>query len=102
MRSDELAHIRADVHQAILEAQRHDPAVTLEILWRLFDRVGELATYTDPTGVHAGIRLEFGNFVRPAPSAQWWAGDLLHDVQLRAVSKVPYGEPVDDEQEDHR
>jgi hypothetical protein len=88
MRSDELAHIRADVHQAILEAQQHDPTVTLEILWRLFDQVGALAT--GQAGAFWGER--------------WSPGDLLRDVQLRAVSKVPYGEPVDDEprEEDHR
>jgi hypothetical protein len=92
MRSDELAHIRADVHQAILEAQQHDPTVTLEILWRLFDQVGALAV-GDVEALSDSWR------------AALWAEELLRDVQLRAVSKVPYGEPVDDEpprEEDHR
>lgn len=90
MKADELDHIRADVQQAILEAQQHDPTVTLEILYRLFDSAGAVAV-----GQYGlGYRCE---------DAQGWADELLRDVQLRATSKVPYGEtPTDEPPEDHR
>lgn len=95
MHADEFDHIRADVHSAILEAQQHDPTVTLEILWRLFDAVGACAT--DPFGDAA-----VGD-VYPALRVVSWGERVLRDVQLRAVSKVPYGEPQPDEPpEDHR
>ena len=87
MQAEEFDHIRADVHQAILEAQHHDPTVTLEILFRLLDLVGEVAT-----GEVGGI------------GARGWADAVLRDVQTRAVSKVPYGEEQTDLEppEDHR
>ena len=92
----EFDHIRADVHQAILEAQHHDPTVTLEILWRLFDEIGAVAV--DMYGASA-----VGD-VYPAMRVVGWAERLLRDVHTRAVSKVPYGEEQTDLEppEDHR
>lgn len=84
---EELEHVRADVRQAILEAQQHDPTVALEILWRLFDSVA---------------------WANVNPGTVWlegcaeWTDRLLRDVQARAVSKVQYGETPAIEQEDHR
>lgn len=100
MQADELDHIRADVQQAILEAQQHDPTVALEILWRLFDDIGYLAG--DNSEFLAPWRGNFqGMYYRSA--VQDWAGHLLRAVQGRAVSKVPYGEvPTDEPPEDHR
>lgn len=96
MQADELDHIRADVHAAILEAQQHDPTVTLEILWRLLDEIGVVAL--------AGPWHSIGPLqvcCRCSPDA--WSASLLRDVQTRAVSKVPYGEaPTDEPPEDHR
>lgn len=95
MNADDLEHIRADVHQAILEAQRHDQTVTLEILWRLFDQVGQLATG------------QTGEWWATADEPHWWAEQLLQVVQLRAISKVPFADLNDvfnqaPEPEDHR
>ena len=94
MQADELDHIRADVRQAILEARQHDPTVTLEILWRLFNAIGRVAlagtghsSLVGPTTPGA-----FHLCCRCYPDS--WSEHLLRDVQLRAVSKVPYGEPV--------
>lgn len=95
MKPDEIDHIRADVRQAILEAAQHDPPVTLEILWRLFDRVAMLAEYDIEQGP---IPIEFDGRFIPTGSAIWWASDLLRDVQVRAISKVPYGEAQDDDE----
>lgn len=91
MKAEELDHIRADVHAAILEAQQHDPTVTLEILWRLFDRIGDAAT--NPGGDALPLMQS---------DVTDWATGVLRAVQLRAVSKVPYGEPLDDTPEEHR
>jgi hypothetical protein len=91
VKADELDHIRADVETAILEAQATDPTVTLEILWRLFDAVGEIATGRHPHAFEL-MRLSMA--------------ELLQDVQLRAVGKVSYSEPRNDlgpdTPEDHR
>lgn len=91
MQNDEFDHIRADIHTAILEAQQHDPTVTLEILWRLFDAVGSIDTTLElhqwkgnPQGTYYGAKVAD------------WSVRLLREVQLRAISKTPYGEPRDD------
>jgi hypothetical protein len=103
MKADELDHIRADVHAAILEAQHEDPTVTLEILWRLFDRVGCMADPSDDL-----LRPWQGNpqGMYYAAVVNGWAADLLRDVQLRAVGKVSYSETRNDfgpdTPEDHR
>lgn len=91
MDSEQVDHIRADIQQAIFEAAQHDPTVTLEVLWRLFDSIAAVAAVPD--------RI-------PYPAMRWprvWATHVLRDVQLRATSKIPYGEPIHDEPpEDHR
>ena len=88
MKTDELDHIRADIRQAILEAQQHDPTVTLEVLWRLFESVAW-------ANANPGLVWVMG--------CEEWTQALLRDVQLRATSKIPYGEPIHDEPpEDHR
>lgn len=98
MKADELGHIRADVQQAILEAQQHDPTVTLEILYRLLDWVGEWAV-ADFNAAWSGNPQ--GAYYRAVVAEN--ATRLLEDVQLRATSKVPYGEtPIDEPPEDHR
>lgn len=88
MKREEFDHIRADIRQAMLEGPQEDPTATPQILLRLLDAVGDLA-----------VEWLF-NPTRGNPRA--WATNLLHDVQLRAVSKIPYGEPATTEPEDHR
>jgi hypothetical protein len=98
VKSEELDHIRADVRQAIVEAQQHDPTVTVEILWRLFDQLAEAVT--SPAEAFAG------SWAMSDEAARWdvelWAEEILRDVQTRAISKIPYGEAHPIEQEDHR
>lgn len=91
--SEAYQHIRADVHTAVLEAQREDPTVTLEILFRLLDELGIVATggvseVNRPGANPNGWVLDWED-----SRASDWAKDLLREVQLRATSKVPYGEP---------
>ena len=90
MQADEVDHIRADIQQAILEAQHQDPTVTLEILWRLFDAV--MLVSVAPSEAFAGQWYLSGDMERA--ELEDWADAVLRAVQLRAISKVPYGEPT--------
>ena len=96
MRRNEFEHIREDVRTAMLEAERHDPPFVPEALFRLIDKVGEVAMLGDREHTSP---FHYCAICYPRE----WATALLRDVQLRAVSKVPYGEPHHDEPpEDHR
>lgn len=81
--AEDYQHIREDVRAAVLEASREDPPVTMEILFRLLDELGHVATEG---------RSRITNYF-PLCHTRLWAEDVLRDVHLRATSKVPYGEP---------
>lgn len=97
MKADELAAIRDDVRTAILEAYANgDPTLLPQLLDKLFAEISGLALDPDQP---ASVRP----FTRVDPAVQYWAVSLLRNVQVRAISRIPYGEPThDNEPEDHR
>lgn len=112
MKREEFEHVREDVRNALLEAPRHDPQVTTDVLFRLLDMVGEVAIgngYGVPDGPMP-LPVWSGRLGWSCTDARVWATCLLEDVQTRVVGRIPYGEtqdaeppvPPDWEPEDHR
>lgn len=82
MTPEMLAHIRADVQTAMVENRETDPALLPELLDYLLTEISKIALSS----------RDGWQFVMP----QAWAGWLLEQVQLRAISQVPFGEPTGD------
>ena len=69
-----------------------DPQLFPDLLVRLFNELGELAT-----GEHTNCKPGAMCNLPGGPSARQWAADLLEVLDLRARSGIPFDEPYDDQ-----
>lgn len=76
MTPETLAHIRADVQNAMVENRNTDPALLPDLLDYLLTELGKIAT----------ADYLFTEFARE------WADDVLEASQLRAISQIPFAE----------
>lgn len=100
VKAEELEAIREDVQRATVEAYLNgDRTLLPELVNRLLTELGNVAVLTGPP-FHLPARA-MQTCVGCYPNE--WAAVLLRDVQTRAISRIPWGEPTnDDEPEDHR
>lgn len=84
MNVETLAHIRADVQTAMVENRNDDPALLPDLLNYLLTEIGKVATGEG----------HFLTFMRE------WAANVLEAAQLRATSKIPFGERTADPDDD--
>ena len=79
MTPEDLAHIRADVRAAMIEAQWDDTALMPDLINELLVSVGAVAV----DGPNGDPRV--------------WAQNLLHSCQLRAISRIPFAARADED-----
>lgn len=99
MKADELEAIRDDVQTAVINADYNgDPTLLPQLLDKLLTEIGRVAVLDPPFHLPAhAMQTCVGCYPNE------WAGSILRNVQTRAISRIPYGEPThDDEPEDHR
>lgn len=82
MSPETLAHIRADVQTAMVENRHSDPALLPDLLDYLLTKLSEAAAAPSVAGycpACSGDELVMD-----------WAGAMLEQVQLRAISQIPF------------
>ena len=99
MKADELEHVRADIQAAIARSGQNDPPLLPELVTWLLDEIGDMAV-----GKKQAVWRQGKVGVHYADLLSHWAGEVLRMAQVRAVSGIPYGEPVDEppHRDEHR
>ena len=108
MKADELVHVRADIQAAIARSGQNDPPLLPQLLNRCLDVIAGFATGEPECVCYPRGWTPDATFAIDCPvdgDGIEWAAELLRDMQIRAVSGIPWGEPVDDEpphRDEHR
>jgi hypothetical protein len=79
-----LAHIRADVQTAMVENRNTDPALMPDLLDYLLTELSKAAGAPTVAAYCPGWSGD--------EQVMDWAGHILEQVQLRAISQIPFGD----------